>query len=271
MATALVALLAFLAYAIPYTLLAAVPGIIGDAATNGLRQAVEPPEAVSFSLDVDPPIRAAGGELDRVYVAIASGTVAGALPVEHLIVEARTIRYDVGAALFGRRLVLREPLEASASLEITEDGLTQFCRSEAVRSQLRGLTPPKQMNLPGLGGAQTKVDVVPTKVSLADGRVELKLQVQVAELGLVVPVTVSARPVLVDATHFTVAEPRVVAMGRVMGAEQLLRGAELPVIDLADLASGDVAVRVSTFDLTGGRIRLAGAATIRRLQTAALQ
>jgi hypothetical protein len=64
----------------------------------------------------------------------------------------------------------------------------------------------------------------------------------------------------------TIADPRVVAMGRVLSGEQLLRGSELPVVDLADLASGDVRVRIRKLDLSGGRIRLAAEATIRQFQ-----
>ncbi|MBM3269999.1 MAG: LmeA family phospholipid-binding protein [Candidatus Sericytochromatia bacterium] len=265
MGTAFYALLAFLAYALPYTLLALAPGAMADAAGKTLRERIDPPGAARFALDVDPPIRAAGGELDRVAVAIASATIAGALPVEYLELEARHIRFDVWAAVFDRQLVLRGPMEASGSVELTEEGLTQFVRSDLVRAQFRGLTPPRNVALPGMSGAVTRVDIVPTKVGLADGRIEVRAQVQVPDLGLAVPVAASARPILIDATHFTVAEPRVVAMGRVLGAEQLLRGAQMPIFDLADLASGDVAVRVANLEVSGGRLKVAGEATIRRL------
>ncbi|MBM3275961.1 MAG: LmeA family phospholipid-binding protein, partial [Candidatus Sericytochromatia bacterium] len=243
MVPALVALLVFIVYAIPYSLLAATPGGVASGLAQRLREHVHPPEAVTVAITVDPPIRAAGGEVDYIFVDIASGTIAGAMPVERLALEATHLRYDVGAALFDNQILLREPLEASASLSVSEAALTRFVRSEPVRSRLRGLTAPKGMGMPAFG-IQPKVDILPSKVLLADGRLEVRASVQVADLGLVMPLTLSARPVLVDASHLAIADPKVAIMGRTLSLDRLAKGVPLPIIDLDGLATGDVRIRV---------------------------
>lgn len=264
MAPALVAVLAFLLYAIPYVFLASGGRSAADGVAQRLREAITPAEAVKVAVEVDPPIRAVGGEIDRLSVDIASGTVGGALPVEALSFEASGIHFDAGAAMFRREVVLKRPLEASASLLLTEQGLTDFLRSEPVRERLRGIAAPKGVGLPGLG-IQPLVDILPSSATFAEGRVEIKGQMRVQGLGLVLPLAVSARPVLVDPSHFTIAEPRVVVMGRILGAEQFEKMGGIPVFDLDTLVTGDVRVRVSRFDLGGGRLRVQANAVISRL------
>lgn len=264
MSPALAAILALLFYAIPYVLLAAGGRSAGDAIAARLREFITPAEAVKVAVEVEPPIRVAGGELDRLSVDIASGTLGGVLPVEALSFEASGIRFDTGAMLFRREIVLGSPLEASASLLLSEQGLTAFLRSDAVRERLRGIAAPRGVGLPGLG-LQPTLDIVPSGASIAGGRVEVKGQVRVQGLGLVLPLAISARPVLLDPSHFTFAEPRVLMMGRTIGAEQFEKMGGIPVIDLDALATGDVRVRVTELDLDGGKLSLKANAVLSRI------
>lgn len=50
------------------------------------------------------------------------------------------------------------------------------------------------------------------------GRLEIEGQVRVQGLGLTPPVAVSARPVLIDPSRLTVAEPKIFVMGRTLDA-----------------------------------------------------
>jgi hypothetical protein len=264
MAPALVALIALILYAIPYVLLAASPGLASGAIAGRLGDFVTPAQAVRVALEVTPPIRAAGGEIDRLAIEIASATVAGALPVEHFALEANDLRFDVAAIALRQELVLRSPVAASASVTLTEGGLTEMLQSEVVRGALRGLTPPKGFGLPGLG-IQPRLDFVPSGARLADGRIEIKGQVQMPDMGIALPLTFSTRPVLVDPSHVTVAETRVVVMGRTISSEQIAARMPIPVIDLDAIATGDLRIRVSKLELAGGKLQLQANAIVTRI------
>jgi len=82
----------------------------------------------------------------------------------------------------------------------------------------------------------------------------------------VLPLTVSARPVLVDPSHLAITEPRAYMMGRTIGPDQIRGG--LPIIDLDGLATGDLKLRVTTLDVAAGRLQLQAAATVIRIPTA---
>ena len=109
------------------------------------------------------------------------------------------------------------------------------------------------------------------RLEAEEGRIEIRGQVRVVDLGLVLPLTVSARPVLVDPSHLTIVEPRVLMMGRTFGAEQFNKLGGIPTFDLDTIATGDIFVRVSTLDLSDGHLRLQANAVINRLPQAALR
>lgn len=252
-------------WAVLYTFLVATPQIATGALKERLIAALGASSFIEVGVESDPPIRAAAGEIDRLWLTVANATVAGVLPIDRFSLEARDLRYDAGALLIGRQLFLLRPFVATASLDLREADLLEALRAKDIRKRLSGLQAPKGV-IPGV--AAPRFDLVATKLTLAAGRISFGGQIQIQELGLVVPVLASGRPILLPDDKLTIVEPSLSIMGRTMGPEQLAtRMGAMPVVDLAELASGDIRFHLSRLDIDGGRMHLEGAALVSRFPT----
>ncbi|MBI6546821.1 MAG: LmeA family phospholipid-binding protein [Cyanobacteria bacterium NC_groundwater_1444_Ag_S-0.65um_54_12] len=242
-----------------YGLMAATPQLAANLLHDRLRSVLAPAGEVAVQVESDPPIRAVGGAVDRIAVRISHGDFSG-MPFESLVLETQPFEYDPVALLINRQLILRTPLAASASLDLTEENLTAAVRSPLVSARLKGLTIPR-FGLPGLA-LSPHVDLIPKQAQLRDGRIELTGQIRVAELGIVLPFVFGTRPTLLATNRLMIADTRIQVLGRNLASDESL-GTLLPqFLDLGQIASDSVQLALMTLRITEGRIHLSGQAIL---------
>ncbi len=250
--------LVLLVFTLFYSLLAATPQVAQHVLTDRLDR-LAPHGKVKVEIRADPPIRALGGEIDKVGIDITHGVIGG-VPVDNLALATGKVSYDTIALLFHKQLELTAPLDASGSVDLSDAGLTRLLALPEIQGQLRDLPIPGNF-MPGFG-AQPSIDLEPRKVTLSDdGTVRLSGLVSVPDIGLVLPFEASAKLVLLDAEHITIFAPEVDILGNRLRTGQLLGHIQLPVFDLATMVPG-VRMHLDELDITKGELHVQGHATL---------
>ena len=250
--------LVLLVFTLIYSLLAATPQVAQHMLADRLAR-LAPHGKVKVEIRADPPIRALGGEIDKVGVDITNGVIGG-VPFNHLALVTGKVSYDTIALLFRKQLELTAPLDASGSVDLSDAGLTKLLDLPEIRDRLRNIPIPGNF-MPGFG-VQPHIDLEPRKVTLSDdGTVQLSGLVVVSEIGLVLPFAASAKLVLLDAEHVTIATPEVEILGNRLRTGQLLGHIHLPVFDLATMVQG-VTMHLDELDIMNDELHVQGHATL---------
>lgn len=234
-----------------YALGSWVPGLAGDRLGAELARQFGPFEALETRVESVPPIRAMTGKIDRLAVR-ARGFLVQGVPVASLSLDTGAFELSPWSVLQGHPR-LERPLEATAGVVITEDGLNQLLRSPQITRQLRGI--PLQVSfLPGMPALERRVDVFPGRLRVHPGGLSLVGTLDFGG-GALVPFAASASPRLVG--------PNLVAFE---GVEASMMGSALPPgllgkglkpVDLATLMrlEGSASMQLVGLELVPGQVR----------------
>lgn len=245
-------------FTVVYGLLAASPQVAQHMLTDRLSR-LAPHGKVKVEIAADPPIRAVGGEVDKVGVDITDGVIGG-VPFDHLAFVTGKVSYDTIDLLFDHKLRLVAPLKASGSVDLSDAGLTKLLQVPQIRDRLKNIPAPGNF-MPGFG-VQPHIDLEPRLAKLLDdGTVQLSGLMTVPEIGLVLPFTAGAKLILLDKDHVTIADPMVEILGNRLKTRQLLGHIHMPVFNLHHLVKG-IEMNLDELDIEDGHLHAEGRATL---------
>lgn len=232
-----------------YSLGSLFPGVAGNMLADQIRKQYGPFSKLDVQVVTDPPIRALGGQVDALRIKAEGFSVEG-VPISAATIETDPFRVDTGGALFGKAPTLSQPLDATVSAVLSEDGLNALLKSPVVTSRLKGIQTQFSV-IPGMSVTRT-VDVLPGRLKLSQGRLAVDGSVDLGG-GARVPFSVSAAPQLVGENQLAFADIQASVFGSPIPADMLGEAARRP-IDLSRFQAPGTSYRFLGIGVVPGRL-----------------
>lgn len=244
-----------------YTLGSFVPGIAGCAIEQQLQQQYGPFEHLEATVVANPPIRVIGGAVEGMRIRATGFQVEG-LPIATASIDTGPISVNAGALWLGRAAKLDQPVMATASAVVTEDGLNAFLRSPRIAQQLKGI--PTQVSIfPGIN-VTSLIDVNPGRIQIQAGKLVLAGSVFLG--GTTIPFAATASPRLVSDQVIALEDVQATMMGTQVPAS-MLNNPGLRTFDLSRFQTPAGVYRLTELSLLPGAMRLEARLEIRDLLT----
>ncbi|HEY9857612.1 MAG TPA: DUF2993 domain-containing protein [Stenomitos sp.] len=244
-----------------YTLGSFLPGVAGHAIEQQLQKQYGPFERLQATVVANPPIRTVGGEVESLSIR-ANGFQVEGLPIATASVDTGPIGVNAGAMLFGRPAQLTHPVTATASAEVTEDGLNAFLRSPKIAKQLKGI--PTQISiLPGIT-VTSNIDVNPGRIRLQAGKVVVDGSVFMG--GTTIPFAATASPRLVNEQQIALEDVQATMMGAPLPSG-VLNNASLRTFDLSKYQTPAGVYRLTELSVLPGALRIGARLEVKDLLT----
>ncbi|HEY9900736.1 MAG TPA: DUF2993 domain-containing protein [Pantanalinema sp.] len=232
-----------------YSLGSMFPGVAGNMLADQIRKQYGPFSKLEVQVVTDPPIRAMSGQVDALRIR-AEGFAVEGVPISTATIETDPFHVDAGAALFGKTPTLAQPLEATVSAVLTEDGLNAILNSSMVTSRLKGIQTQFSV-IPGMAVTRT-VDILPGRLRLTQGRLSVDGTVDMGG-GARVPFALSAIPKLVGDSQLAFGDIQASVFGSPIPPTMLGEAANHP-IDLARFQAPGTTYRFLGLGVVPGRL-----------------
>ncbi|MBO9540864.1 DUF2993 domain-containing protein [bacterium] len=232
-----------------YSLGSMFPGVAGNMLADQIRKQYGPFSKLDVSVVTDPPIRALGGQVDSLRIK-AEGFAVEGVPISTASIETDPFHVDTGGALFGKTPTLKQPLEATVSAVLTEDGLNVLLNSPSVTKHLKGIQAQFSV-IPGMSVTRT-VDIVPGRLRLSQGRLSVDGNVDMGG-GTRVPFALSAAPRLVGENQLAFSDIQASLFGSPIPPTMLGDAVNRP-IDLSRFEAPGTTYRFTGLGVVPGRL-----------------
>lgn len=232
-----------------YSLGSMFPGVAGNLLADQIRKQYGPFSKLEVKVVTDPPIRAMGGQVDALRIR-AEGFAVEGIPISTATIETDPFHVDTAGALLGKTPKLEQPLDATVSAILSEDGLNALLRSPMVTSRLKGIQTQFSV-IPGMAVTRT-VDILPGRLRLTQGRLSVDGSVDLGG-GARVPFAVSAAPQLVGDNQLAFGDIQASVFGGPIPADMLGEAANKP-IDLSRFQAPGTSYRFLGLGVVPGRL-----------------
>lgn len=244
-----------------YTLGSFVPGLAGRAIENQLRTQYGAFESLEATVVANPPIRAAGGEVESMRLRATGFQIEG-LPIASASLDTGPVAINAGAMLLGRPAQLNRAVHATASALVTEDGLNAFLHSPKIAQQLKGI--PTQISVfPGIT-ITSKLDILPGRVRLQEGKIALDGNAFMS--GTTIPFAATASPRLVSDHVIALDDVQATMMGNPI-PPSMLNNPSLRSFDLSRYQTPAGVYRLTELSVLPGALRIGARLEVKDLLT----